>query len=495
MSAYQSLQQRFERIAAIQGAASILNWDMQTFMPEGGAETRGRHLAELGTIENELLTEPVVADLLREASQDGSLDVWQKANVREMQRRHRHETAVDPALRRALTIEGTRCGMVWRNARPANDFESYAPAQQRVFDLVREVAQQKSSAFGCDPYDALIDQFEPGMTAASIDRAFGPLREELPGIIDDALVRQSGDGTLSGGPFPIATQRALGVDVMRAIGFNFHHGRLDVSAHPFCGGLPADVRLTTRYRTDEWFSSLMGIVHETGHALYEQGLPHDWREQPAGQARSMSIHESQSLMWEMQVARSPQFLRWLAPMACEAFGVASSEWTPERLAAAAAHVERGFIRVDADECTYPAHVMLRFELEKRIVAGDVTVHDLPGLWSELLKELVGVEPPDHRRGCMQDIHWTDGAVGYFPSYTLGAMTAAQLFETYSTTREDARGDFALGRFAPLLTWLRESVHAEASVRDTESLVVRATGRPLEAGPFLRHLRTRYLDVA
>ncbi len=394
MRTYDRLVEVFDRVAAIHGAESILHWDMQTNMPEGGAETRGRHLAALEAVANEMIVAPQVADWLESSSQDASLAPWEAANVREMRRRRDHIVAVDPRLKHALTIEGTRCTNIWRKARPDNDFATFAPAQQRVFDLVREVAQQKAAAMGCSPYDALIDQFEPGMSAASIDAAFAPLRAAIPGLIDEAIERQaSEDSSVGTGPFSIDAQKLLGMQVMKAIGFDFDHGRLDVSAHPFCGGLPSDVRLTTRYRTDEWFSSLMGIVHETGHALYEQGLPTDWTEQPVGHARSMSVHESQSLMWEMQVARSPEFLRWLAPQAAAAFSQPTNVYTPERLAAAATRVERGFIRVDADECTYPAHVLLRFGLEKEIVAGNLRAADLPDAWAAGMKELVGVEPP------------------------------------------------------------------------------------------------------
>jgi carboxypeptidase Taq len=496
MRTYDRLVEVFDRVAAIHGAESILHWDMQTNMPDGGAEIRGRHLATLEAVANEMIVAGQVADWIDESAVDGSLAPWEAANVREMRRRREHIVAVDPKLKHALTIEGTRCTNIWRKARPDNDFKTFAPAQQRVFDLVREAAQQKASALGCSPYDALIDQFEPSMTTATIDDAFTPLRAAIPGLIDAAIERQSGQANSVGtGPFSIEAQKQLGMDVMKAIGFDFEHGRLDVSAHPFCGGLPADVRLTTRYRTDEWFSSLMGIVHETGHALYEQGLPADWTEQPVGHARSMSVHESQSLMWEMQVARSPEFLAWLAPQAAATFGQPADVYTPELLARAATRVERGLIRVDADECTYPAHVLLRFGLEKDIVAGTLNASDLPDAWAAGMKELVGVEPPDNRHGCMQDIHWTDGAIGYFPSYTLGAMTAAQLFEAFESRTGRSRADFADGDFVSLLTWLRDEVHSRASLLSTTELVTAATGKPLDADAFLRHLRRRYLGAA
>jgi carboxypeptidase Taq len=279
---------------------------------------------------------------------------------------------------------------------------------------------------------------------------------------------------------------------MQRIGFDFAHGRLDVSSHPFCGGTPDDVRITTRYSESDFARALMGVLHETGHALYQRGLPIEWRRQPVGRARGMAVHESQSLLLEMQVCRSRAFLTYAAPILREAFAGVGPGWEAEALHRRQIRVQRGVIRVDADEVTYPAHVILRYRLERAMIAGDLRPSDLPGAWAEGLYALLGVAPANDREGCLQDIHWYDGAWGYFPTYTLGALIAAQLFETARCDVPDLTEAIALGEFAPLLGWLRERVHSKGSLLPTSELVEEATGRPLGTASFERHLRDRYL---
>jgi carboxypeptidase Taq len=281
---------------------------------------------------------------------------------------------------------------------------------------------------------------------------------------------------------------------MERLGFDFAHGRLDESLHPFCGGTPDDLRITTRYEEGDFTRALMGVLHETGHALYEHGLPAEWRRQPVGGARGMSLHESQSLLVEMQACRSREFLDFAAPLLRETFGGSGPAWSAENLHRLATRVERGFIRVDADEATYPAHVILRYRLERALVAGDLALADLPGAWGDGMVELLGVRPPDDRQGCLQDIHWYDGAWGYFPTYTLGAMSAAQLFEAAKRAVPDLLPAIAAGEFAPLVRWLRDNVHAKGSRYSTDEILTQATGRKLDAGAFERHLRLRYLDT-
>ena len=282
---------------------------------------------------------------------------------------------------------------------------------------------------------------------------------------------------------------------MSAAGFDFTRGRLDVSLHPFCGGATGDVRITTRYDEDDFASALMGVLHETGHALYDMGLPAAWRGQPVGDARGMALHESQSLLIEMQACRSEAFFRWAAPILREAFGGAADDpaWSVDALTANAHRVEKSFIRVDADETTYPLHVVLRYRLERAMIAGDLAPKDLPGAWNDGFKAAFGFPPPDDRRGCLQDIHWFDGAFGYFPTYTMGAMAAAQLYAAALSADPSIPDALTEGNFAPLLGWLRTHVHSQASLSDTDSVLEGATGRALCVKPFLTHLRTRYLS--
>jgi carboxypeptidase Taq len=283
---------------------------------------------------------------------------------------------------------------------------------------------------GCSPYEALLDQFQRGTKKSEIDTLFADLGEFLPGFMAEALEHQRSRGAALPlkGPFATEAQRELGLKLMRAVGFDFERGRLDVSLHPFCGGSTDDVRITTRYDENDFAQALMGVMHETGHALYEQGRPAAWKHQPVGATSDLAIHESQSLLVEMQVARGLSFLKFAAPMIREALKAEGPEWNAENLQRVFSHVEPGFIRVDADEVTYPAHVILRYELEQAMIAGDLALKDLPAAWNERMKKLLGLEVPNDRLGCLQDIHWPGGGWGYFPSYTMGAITAAQLFE-------------------------------------------------------------------
>lgn len=281
---------------------------------------------------------------------------------------------------------------------------------------------------------------------------------------------------------------------MKALGFDFDHGRLDESHHPFCGGTYDDVRLTTRYDDGDFTSALMGILHETGHAMYDQGLPKEWRGQPVGSDRGMSVHESQSLLIEMQACRSSEFLEYAAPLLRKTFGGSGEAWSVENLTRLYTKVDKGFIRVDADEVTYPAHVILRFNLERAAIAGDLQMADLPGAWNEGLKDILGITPPTDREGCLQDIHWYDGAWGYFPTYTLGAMTAAQLFAKAKSDVPEILPSIAKGDFAPLMGWLRVHVHAKGCSLSTQELITEATGEPLNAQYFKAHLKARYLNT-
>ncbi|HWO85748.1 MAG TPA: carboxypeptidase M32, partial [Stellaceae bacterium] len=360
--------------------------------------------------------------------------------------------------------------------------------------LERQIAALKAERLGTSPYEALLDQYEPSASVAEIDRLFNEIADFLPDLIEAALSRQVAlPSAPPSGPFPTATQRRLAMRLMERIGFDFAHGRLDISAHPFCGDTPDDVRITTRYNEDDFAGALMGVLHETGHALYQRGLPVEWRLQPVGRARGMAMHESQSLLLEMQVCRSRAFLTYAAPIIREAFGGDGPEWEVDALYRRQIRVRRGFIRVDADEVTYPAHVILRYRLERAMLAGELHPADLPGAWADAMREMLGVAPDTDREGCLQDIHWYDGNWGYFPTYTLGALIAAQLFEAARGKVPGLMQAITEGEFAPLLGWARERVHSKGSLLSTAELVETATGRPLGTASFERHLRDRYLS--
>ena len=496
MSAYPELETRFRRLAALGEAAAILHWDSATMMPEGAGEGRAEQLATLRVASHEGLVDPAVGELIEVASAEPGLDPWQRANLAEMRRRRLHATALPTRLVEALSKACSDCERDWRRARPANDFAGILPKLDRVLTLVREAAQAKAERLGRAPYDALLDEYEPGGSTAEIDGLFDTLAGFLPGLIDAALERQAARSAPvePAGPFPVDQQRALGLELMRRVGFDFAHGRLDVSLHPFCGGTADDVRITTRYEEADFRGALMGVLHETGHALYERGLPARWRRQPVGDARGMAMHESQSLLMEMQACRSRAFADFLAPLLRATFGGGGPAWEAENLYRLGTTVRRSLIRVDADEVTYPAHVILRYRLERAMIAGDLALADLPAAWNDGMNELLGIVPPDDRTGCLQDIHWYDGAWGYFPTYTMGAMIAAQLFEAAGRAMPALDDDLRAGDFARLLAWLREHVHGKGSSRTTAEIVAEATGRPLDAAVFEAHLRRRYVDA-
>jgi len=495
MTAYEELSRKFKRLHALQEAQGVLGWDMSAVMPAGGAEARTEQLATLSVVCHEILTDPSLDELFDKASAETrGLDAWTQANLAEMRRRWLHATALESDLVEALSKACKRCEMIWRKARPAADFAAVLPALREVLNLTRQAAAAKAERLGCSLYDALLDEYEPGGQSARIDAVFTDLAAFLPGFLSDVLDRQAAQPPALPleGPFPIAKQEALARKLMAAVGFDFEHGRLDTSLHPFCGGVPDDVRITTRYNEDDFTTSIMGVLHETGHAMYERGLPKDWRLQPVGEARGMAMHESQSLMVEMQACRSREFVSYLAPLARAAFGGSGPAWEADNLLRHYNAVEPGFIRVDADEVTYPSHVILRYRLERALIDGGMELEALPSEWNKGLKELLGITPPDDRLGCLQDIHWYDGAWGYFPTYTLGAMTAAQLFAAAKKARPEIPEALSKGDFAPLMGWLAEHVHAQASSAGFEEIVERATGEPLNPGSFKAHLKARYL---
>ncbi len=493
-TAYLRLERQFRRAAMLGEAASVLNWDRAAMMPAGGAPARAEQLAQLHALRHETLCRPETDDLLQAAEADRGLDSWQRANVAEMRRCWAHATALPEDLVVALTRATSACEAVWRDARAAGEYASVLPTFEAVLGLVREAAAAKAAKLGLSPYDALLDEYEPGARKADIDRVFARLERELPPIVAKALDRQATRRApiRPEGRFPAESQRQLARKLMATLGFDFNHGRLDVSAHPFCGGVPGDIRLTTRCDESDFVGGLMSTLHETGHALYEMGLPESWRGQPVGEARGMCLHESQSLLIEMQVCRSREFFDFLSPILREYLSIGLAAADPVNLHALATRVRPGFIRVDADEATYPLHVVFRYRLEQAMLAGELRPRDLPSAWNEAMIRHIGLVPPTDREGCLQDIHWFDGAFGYFPSYTLGALAAAQLSAAARRALPGLFQDIARGQIAPLIGWMREHVHARASSASTAEIVAAATGRALNADDFLAHLRARYL---
>ncbi len=495
---YARLDELGKRLEAIEHAQAMLGVDEAVNMPVGGGEKRAEAMSVLAGLYHEMATAPQIADWIGAAAAE-PLDEMQRAALREFQRVHTNMTCLSPDFVRRQVAARVRSEQLWREVRPGGDWQAFLPAFEGVVNTAREEAALRAAALGLEPYDAMMEQYDPGNRAADITPVFAELKTFLKDFVPEALAHQQEKLARRplkpfNAPFPIERQRALGLAMMEAIGFDFDHGRLDISHHPFCGGVPTDVRMTTRYTTTEFLSSLMGILHETGHGLYEQNLPDAWSHWPLGKARGMAIHESQSLFVEQQMARSPEFWEWAMPHVREHLGDdALAGWDVEDVLAHVHLIERGLIRVDADETTYPLHVILRYEIEKDLIEGRLAPRDVPEAWDAAMREYLGLStiatPGD---GPLQDVHWPSGAFGYFPSYTLGAMAAAQQWAALERAHPDVRQHMRDGRFVILNDWRREHIWSQASRWSTPELLERATGEKLDARHFTAHLRRRYL---
>lgn len=475
----------------------MLHWDASAMMPAGGGRARGDQLAVLAGLEHAMLTETAAGDDLAEAEASPPNPGWDATNLHLMRHAYIRATALPADLVEARARANSACEQVWREARARSDFAAVSPYLAEVVSLTRQAATALAPALGLSPYDSLMDGFQRGVTADDVE----PVFDRYERWMRDALPRAEAIQAQADAPIPLAgifladRQEGLCRHLAARAGLESEHFRLDRSAHPFCGGTPTDVRITTRYNESDPAQALMGVLHESGHALYERGLPVEFARQPVGSSAGMAAHESQSLIIEMQACRSDAFLRWVGPELHGTFGGDATVYDPANLRRLWRRVERGFIRVDADEMTYPAHVILRFRLERALIAGNLQVADLPGAWRDGLHGLLGITPPDDARGCLQDIHWYDGLFGYFPSYTLGAMGAAQLM---AAARREVDGlDTAIehGELQPLLHWLRAKVHGQGNRLGFNDLLAFATGKRLDPAEFEAHLTARYLDAS
>ncbi len=496
-STYKQLEQEFRRLHAFRGALSLLRWDAAVMMPRGSADVRGDQLAALETEHHALLTAPRITRLLdRAQANTQGLEDWQIANLREMRRQRDHAIATPASLVSRMAKAASKAEAQWLEARRQGKFELFAPYLEEVVHLVRDKSALVGQALNLAPYDALVDEFSPGISTADIDSMFKALSRRLPGLIRETIALQETRQILPlNGKFPAAKQRALAVEIMKAVGFPFDRGRLDESEHPFTEGVPGDIRVTTRFDPVDLFSGLLGALHETGHAMYDLGLPQDWRDQPVGRDRGMALEESQSLLIEMLICRSRAFVRYLRPLLEKHFAIAGPEWDVENLYAHLTRVKRGLIRVDADELTYPVHVMLRYELEKQMLNGELAVKDLPAAWNAGMEQRLGIRPANDLEGCLQDIHWAVGSFGYFPSYALGAVIAAQLYESLRSDVPNLDEQIAHGEFGGLFGWLRTHVHGLGAKVTVNELMKTATGKTLSAASFVRYVESKYLEGA
>jgi carboxypeptidase Taq len=496
MNAYNALEARKKRTSALANAMGILHWDQQTMMPDGAAPARASVLAELSVMRHELETGAELADLLDAAEAEaGQLDTWQRANLREIRHQFGHANAMPAELVEKIVLAESESEMVWREARAKDDFASLAPKLDTLFQLKREEANIKAGILGVTPYEAMLDQFDPGRREEQVDSLFGDLEGFLPDFVQQVMAKQATapPPSMPQGPFPVERQRQLSHEIMKIFGFPFDRGRLDTAHHPFSGGADGDVRITTRYDDADFMKSLMAVIHETGHALYEDGRPSEWLGQPVGDTRGMTLHESQSLLLEMQAARSEEFIRFLVPTIKRVLGGEGPDWDADNILRVYRKVEPGLVRVFADEVTYPLHVILRYKLEKAILANEISTRDLPGTWNDLMEKLVGVRPEDDRDGVMQDVHWPAGIFGYFPTYSLGAMAAAQIFAAAKRDNTDILPGLGRGDVKPLFGWLDQHIRSKGCLHMPDQLIETATGSGLATAAYKASIKARYLD--
>lgn len=495
LSELSALLKRSHTLATI---SELLGWDQQVNLPPGSADFRAEQLSTLAGAAHDAASDPRIGEKLAALENETAfekLSPQERVVVRWARRDYDRATKLPAEFVREKAAHASRAYHAWADARAKADFAAYAPVLEKNIELARrEAAYLGRGGSGAEAYDYMIDRHDPGMNAAVTEKLFDELKDGLVPLvrrITSSPVKARA-GVLRG--CPAEKQKAFLREVTQRIGFDYNRGRIDVSLHPFCAGTGSDIRMTTRYDENNPLDSLFSAIHEAGHGIYEQGLRADQHHTALGQAVGMGAHESQSRLWENQVARSRGFWRYFEPRFREAFPEQTRAISPDELYMAINAVQPTLIRVDADEITYNLHIILRFELEKKLFSGELAVSDLPRAWNAASRELLGLEPANDREGVLQDVHWSDASFGYFPSYCIGNMVAAQLWYAALAERPALEDDFARGDFSWLLGWLRAKVHSQGRQHDTPGLVRHATGDELSPKWLLRYLEERYAPL-
>ncbi|MBX2881415.1 MAG: carboxypeptidase M32 [Granulosicoccus sp.] len=494
-SALEQLKARFRRISGLNHAMTFLGWDQMVMMPDQGMAQRSESMAELAALRHELLADEAIGELLQ-GCENLAPTTEQQAMLREMRLSRDREVCLPASLVKAKILAGSKCEHQWRTQREDNDWPGFLENFRAVVDLAREEASIRYEQGDYrNPYEALLDLYCTGDSANRVESVFETLRESVPELVVAVTDRQKKSSTSSyQGDFHIADQKALNEVLMGKLGFDFSAGRLDVSVHPFSTGDRGDQRITTRFTENEFAEALLGTAHETGHASYEGNLPEAWAGLPLGESRNMCIHESQSLLFEKQIFLSRSFFSHFYKDIKQAFPKNIGD-SPDQLWAELLSVEPGYIRVEADEVTYPLHVMLRYEIERDLMNGEMEAEQVPDAWEEKMQDYLGLSVDyNHKIGCMQDIHWTDGSFGYFPSYTMGAVNGAQLFKTIRAEFPDWQSRFSSGDIGFVREWLNEKIWSQGCFQTSQQLIKGATGESTNAAYLLEHLHARYMDA-
>lgn len=494
---YQQVCQAVQEAAMLARIQHLLEWDEHTKMPKAGGAYRAEQTAYLAGLVHRKQTTPELGEWLT-ALADSELATEEKsdtgANIHHLRRDYDKKTRLPQELVEQLTRACAIGQQVWVEARRENDFKKFQPQLEEIVWLKRQEAD--ALGYEATPYDPLLDEYEPGESTVNVARVLGELRDALVPLVQAiAESSQRPDASILARSFPVDAQRSFGTAAAKQIGFDFDAGRLDVTAHPFCTGLgPGDVRITTRYDEHAFSDAFFGILHEAGHGLYDQGLPREHYGLPIGEDVSLGIHESQSRMWENQVGRSRAFWEHFYEPAQQAFPAALSDVTRDDFYGAINDVRPSLIRVEADEVTYNLHILIRFELEQALIEDNLQVADLPGAWNEKYEHYLGITPPNDADGVLQDVHWSAGLFGYFPTYALGNLYAAQFFRQANDDLNDLSDNFRRGDFAPLLAWLRENIHRHGRRYTPAELVERTTGSPLQHEPLISQLSKKYGEI-
>ncbi|UCD18656.1 MAG: carboxypeptidase M32 [Candidatus Zixiibacteriota bacterium] len=495
--AYAELIKRTREVNLIARCAAVLHWDQETNMPKGGGQYRGEQMAYLSGLAHKKSTDPEIGELLSQTeNSDLVKDEFsdEAVNIREIRRDYDKSVKVPQKLVEEIARTRTISQQVWVEARQKSDFSLFLPNLEKIIKLDRELADHLG--YEKEAYDALLDNYEPGMTCELVSKTFADLRDELVKLV--AAITASGkkpNMAIVEQDFDVHRQKIFGQEAAAAIGYNFHDGRLDISTHPFTAGLgPHDTRITTRYNPKHLGQAFFGTMHEGGHAIYDQNLDSKHFGTPRGEFVSLGIHESQSLMWENMVGRSRPFWRHFFPRARQVFPEALAGVAFDDFFFAINNVRPSFIRVEADEVTYNLHIMLRFEIELAFLRGELAPKDIPGAWNDKFKDYLGITPPDDAQGCLQDMHWSSAVIGYFPTYALGNLYGAQFFAKAREDMPDLDEQFAAGDFSELKNWLVKNIHLHGKRYRAEKLVEVVTGRRLSHQPAVNYLKTKYGEL-
>lgn len=494
-TAYSQLVDHFARLYRIEHALTILQWDQLVMMPPGGTEPRTEAIAELSGMHHEFLIEPRIGELLDEA-ETAEQETDKKISLREMRREYQWAACIPSDLVRAKSRAGSICEHNWRSQRQNNDWRGFLENFREVVNLSRQEAILRKEVCGstfATPYDALLDLYCTGDSSELLSEIFAELKKELPPLIEEVVEKQAAVALFDEAIYPIEPQKALNRELAAALGFDFTSGRMDESSHPFSTGTRGDHRITTRFREDDFLDALKATAHETGHASYESGLPAAWEGLPAGQACNLSIHESQSLLFEKQLFVSKPFINYFMPIIHRHLSTAR-DITADQLWRSCTRVQPDLIRIEADELCYPLHIVIRYEIESALINGELEPDALPEAWNQKMHSYLGMSTEgNYKDGCLQDIHWTDGTFGYFPAYTLGAMNGAQIFAAFCRAHGDWQDQFVKGEVQPLRDWLKDKIWSRGSLLESQELLISATGETTNPAHFLNHVRDRYLN--